>query len=53
MINTVNSGRSLAPTGEKRLTLYDLTWQHYPQILQALLQTRATQLTYDRGTLDF
>ena len=38
--------------GEKRVTLHGLTWQAYQQILQALPQSRAARLTYDRGTLE-
>jgi Uma2 family endonuclease len=38
--------------GEQRVTLHHLTWQAYQQILKALPQTRAAQLTYDRGTLE-
>ncbi|MCS6960851.1 MAG: Uma2 family endonuclease [Pseudanabaenaceae cyanobacterium SKYGB_i_bin29] len=38
--------------GEKRVTLHHLTWQSYQQILQALPQTRAARLTYDRGVLE-
>jgi Uma2 family endonuclease len=42
----------IQPIGEKRVTLRDLTWQAYQQILHALPQTRAARLTYDRGTLE-
>ncbi|NJL88284.1 MAG: Uma2 family endonuclease [Leptolyngbyaceae cyanobacterium SM1_1_3] len=38
--------------GEKRVTLHLLNWQAYQQILQALPQTRAARLTYDRGILE-
>jgi Uma2 family endonuclease len=38
--------------GEKRVTLRGLTWQAYQQILQALPQSRAARLTYDRGVLE-
>ncbi len=39
-------------TGEKRVTLYGLTWQGYQQILAALPETRGARLTYDCGTLE-
>lgn len=39
-------------SGEKRVTLHGLTWQSYQQILQALPQSRAARLTYDRGILE-
>lgn len=39
-------------SGEKRVTLHGLSWQSYQQILQALPETRAARLTYDRGTLE-
>ena len=39
-------------TGEKRVLLSGLNWQSYQQILQALPQSRAARLTYDRGTLE-
>ncbi len=38
--------------GEKRVTLHDLTWHGYLQILEALPQGRSARLTYDRGTLE-
>jgi len=39
-------------SGEKRVTLHGLHWQGYQQILQALPETHAVRLTYDRGTLE-
>jgi Uma2 family endonuclease len=39
-------------TGEKRVTLHNLTWQSYQRILTALPETRAARLTYDCGTLE-
>lgn len=39
--------------GEKRFTLYNITWQGYQQILAALPETRAVRLTYNRGVLEF
>ena len=45
----------LAPTqciGEKRVTLCGLTWSAYQQILHALPQSRAAQLTYNCGVLE-
>lgn len=52
MTKTANYEPLIAPAGEKRVTLHNLTWQRYQQILQALPQTRAAQLTYARGTLE-
>ena len=40
------------PVGENRVALRGLNWQAYQQILQALPQSRAARLTYDRGTLE-
>ncbi len=37
---------------EKRVSLPNLTWAKYQQILAALPQSRAAHLTYDRGTLE-
>jgi len=39
-------------TGEKRVTLFNLDWSAYQQILTALPRSRATRLIYDRGTLE-
>lgn len=39
-----------ATTGEQRVTLQGLTWQQYQKILDALPQTRAAHLIFDRGT---
>jgi Uma2 family endonuclease len=39
-------------SGEKRVTLRDLTWQAYQQILHALPQSRGAHLIYDRGILE-
>ncbi len=37
---------------EKRVTFYNLSWQSYEQILQALGNNRAARLTYYQGTLE-
>lgn len=37
---------------EKRVTLCGLTWLGYQSVLQALPESRAARLTYDRGTLE-
>ena len=37
---------------EQRITLHNITWQGYQDILQALPQTRAARLTFDHGTLE-
>jgi len=39
--------------GEKRVTIQDVTWQGYQQILAALPETRAVRLTYNQGILEF
>jgi Uma2 family endonuclease len=41
-----------ATAAETRIAFHALTWQGYQQILQALPQSRAARLTYDRGTLE-
>ncbi|WP_306441497.1 Uma2 family endonuclease [Halomicronema hongdechloris] len=38
--------------GEQRVTFHHLNWQAYQQILQALPQSRAARITYDRGILE-
>lgn len=38
--------------GEKRVTLRNLSWQQYQQLLGALPQSRAVRLTYSLGTLE-
>lgn len=38
--------------GEKRVTLYDVTWDGYLQILAALPDSRGSRLTYDQGRLE-
>ncbi len=52
MTDTLSYHPKTTPTGEKRVTLHNLPWQSYQQILQALPETRAAQLTYDRGILE-
>lgn len=37
---------------EKRVTLCSLTWLGYQSVLQALPESRAARLSYDRGTLE-
>ena len=37
---------------ETRIAFHAMTWQGYQQILQALPQSRAARLVYDRGTLE-
>jgi Uma2 family endonuclease len=39
-------------SGENRVTLHNLTWQQYQQVLTALPQTRAAKLAYSLGTLE-
>jgi Uma2 family endonuclease len=43
---------SLARQGENRVALKGLSWLAYQQILNALPQSRAARLTYDRGILE-
>ncbi|MEB3161075.1 MAG: Uma2 family endonuclease [Synechocystis sp.] len=38
--------------GEKRVSLYDVTWDGYLQILAALPEGRGSRLTYDQGLLE-
>jgi Uma2 family endonuclease len=52
MTNIITDRSAIAPQGEKRVMLHDLTWGRYQQILKALPETRAAQLTYDQGTLE-
>jgi Uma2 family endonuclease len=39
-------------SGENRVTLHNLTWQQYQQVVTALPQTRAAKLAYSLGTLE-
>lgn len=41
-----------AAMGERRVVLYDVAWEGYLQILNALPQTRGSRLTYDDGVLE-
>jgi Uma2 family endonuclease len=52
MISTAPAKAQSPLSGENRVTLHGLNWQGYQQILQALPQTRAARLTYDRGMLE-
>jgi Uma2 family endonuclease len=53
MVSTAPSPAIATPViGEKRVTLRQLTWHSYQQILHALPQSRSARLTYDRGTLE-
>jgi Uma2 family endonuclease len=38
---------------EKRLTLYDVSWDTYEKLLEAFGEHRAARLTYDQGVLEF
>jgi Uma2 family endonuclease len=38
--------------GEQRVVLRNLTWENYLQILDALPESRGSQLTYDNGVLE-
>jgi len=38
---------------EKRLTLYQVSWDTYEKLLEALGEHRAARLTYDQGVLEF
>lgn len=38
--------------GERRVTLHGLKWDAYLQILNALLHSRGSRLTYDNGLLE-
>jgi len=37
---------------EKRVVFYNLNWERYQQILNALGEQRSAKLTYDKGTLE-
>lgn len=52
MVDTIAQATPTALSGEKRVALRGLNWQSYQQILQALPQSRAARLTYDRGVLE-
>jgi Uma2 family endonuclease len=39
-------------SGDRRVIFFDLTWQRYQQISQALGARRSARLTYDQGTLE-
>lgn len=38
---------------EKRLTLYDISWDTYEKLLEAFGEHRAVRLIYDQGVLEF
>ncbi len=42
----------LNAVGERRVTLWGLSWESYLQILHALPQSRGARLTYDDGVLE-
>jgi Uma2 family endonuclease len=50
MVSTLNPPK--LRSGENRVTLHNLTWQQYQQVLTALPQTRAAKLAYSLGTLE-
>ncbi|MGB3300831.1 MAG: Uma2 family endonuclease [Phormidesmis sp.] len=54
MVSTLNP--ATLPTGEtageKRVTLHNLSWSQYQQLLKALPETRAAHLTYALGALE-
>ncbi|MBE9030651.1 Uma2 family endonuclease [filamentous cyanobacterium LEGE 11480] len=54
MVTTAQPPASSPPSvlGEQRVTLQDVTWQGYQDILQALPETRAARLTFDDGKLE-
>jgi Uma2 family endonuclease len=50
---TLSTDRDLENTpAEQRVVFFNLSWQKYEQILEALSENRAVRLTYDRGTLE-
>jgi len=40
------------PLAERRVTLHQVSWKTYEQLLEALGEHRAARLTYDRGRLE-
>lgn len=66
MVNKTSSGGHLVSTSEafnalpgvalpseKRLTLYDVSWDTYEKLLEAFGEHRAVRLNYDQGVLEF
>ncbi|MEL7069670.1 MAG: Uma2 family endonuclease [Cyanobacteria bacterium J06581_3] len=52
MTNTLTLPSSNSLIEEKRVTLHDISWTQYQQMLTALPKTRAVHLTYSLGTLE-
>jgi len=48
----INSNLQEKPLAEKRVTLHNISWDAYEQILDALGDHRAAQLTYYQGMLE-
>jgi Uma2 family endonuclease len=48
-----NTLPGVASPSEKRLTLYDVSWETYEKLLEAFGEHRAARLTYDQGILEF
>lgn len=48
-----NALSGVASPPEKRLTLYDVSWDTYEKLLEAFGEHRAARLTYDQGLLEF
>jgi len=53
MSEAFDSPHRVASLSEKRLTLYDVSWNTYEKLLEAFGEHRAARLTYDRGVLEF
>ncbi|MGA1621481.1 MAG: Uma2 family endonuclease [Synechocystis sp.] len=52
MVATPTQQNPTQSIGEKRVTLHDVTWEGYLQILGSLPQRRGARLTYDQGLLE-
>lgn len=54
MVSTheISAATVQAATGEKRVTLHNVSWEAYEKILEALETKRSAQLGYYKGTLE-
>jgi Uma2 family endonuclease len=52
MVTSLFTTPPIKSSGERRVTLHNITWQGYQDILHALPHTRAARLTYDNGLLE-
>jgi len=52
LTNPTLNRETSATLGEHRVALWDVSWDSYLQILEALPETRAARLIYDNGLLE-